>query len=612
MRFKTPSLLVLGTAGIFLSFLTATVHADLTYYVYTEEDEQSTTNEEATIIVLRSVGSLPLDKSTFSTTGDACPEMVWKAGGINPRYLCAGPAHPNDNQNENDASSPSNAAFFPIAHGDFGASGSFLPFRFSAFQQSQGTPSGLLVWRNSLVVDLGTATSEDQPQFLDAMSMGKDTSKDSINAQTLASYSDGEAIATYYLLTEEGGDPIMDGGTIRIVKGKPKSSHEQSADDETKNDTVAVSLTQAPQQQPTQEDVPEKQSRRCQSIAETICDDENNDKFGTLCSLMIQVGLDNMLSYSKGNMFTLFAPVNDGFTEAFSDKPKPSLLSGHDLTKLLLSHVIVTGTTNSAQSMTIGEASISKEFRYEEMVCGAKTEMASGWITKTGCDVNAEVSYVLGPGNGGSLSPKKPEFLDVNHETCNGIIHTLDFVILPGQELPQQQVGSQVHNHGTSNKGVVNIGGGGSSVGLGGVSSKSKYRDVTTRINDDEEPQQQQPPSPQEQPQQEQPSFGSTTNTLDESEVMAFFQQQKQDLLEQSSPWILPTTATNTTTTTTTTTTPSITNTAEDATETTPVTIVSESEQKEKIRSSLIDTKSAGFLSFFGRTGAKPGNLRRR
>jgi uncharacterized surface protein with fasciclin (FAS1) repeats len=608
MRLKPPSLLVLGTAGVFLSFLAATVHADLTYYVYTEEEEQSTTNEEATIVVLRSVGSLPLDKSTFSTTGDACPEMVWKAGGINPRYLCAGPAHPDDHQSEQHDTS---AAFFPIAPGDSSAPGTFLPFRFSAFQQSQGTPSGLLVWRNSLVVDLGTATSEDQPQFLDAMSMGIDTSKDSINAQTLASYSDGETIAKYYLLTKEGGEAIVDGGTIRIVKGKPKSSHEQSANDETTNDAAAVSLTQAPQQPPPQEEAAEGPleplpSRACQSIAETICDDENNDKFGTLCSLMIQVGLDKMLSYSKGTMFTLFAPVNDGFTQAFSDKPQPSLLSGHDLTKLLLSHVIVTGTTESAQSLTIGEEPVATEFRYEDMVCGAKTEMASGWITKTGCDANATVSYVLGPGNGKSDSPR-PKFLDVDHETCNGMIHTLDYVILPGDALPQQPVGSQsqLHHHGsTTNGGFVNIGGGGggSSVGFGSVSSKSRY-DTNVRTRFDDTPAQAQAPpqqiqpqqSPQQEQDQEQDQEQLSTNTLDESEVMAFFQQQKQDLLEQNSPWMPPTTPTTTATSTTT----SITNTKM---------------VKDDIDITIEPTRteSAGFLSFFGRTRTRPGNLRRR
>jgi uncharacterized surface protein with fasciclin (FAS1) repeats len=584
MRLKTPSLLVLGTAGIFLSFLVAAVNADLTYHVYTEEDEL-TNNEEATVIIVRSVGSLPLDKSTFSTTGDACPEMVWKAGGINPRYLCAGPAHPDDSDSN---TSPSKAAFFPIAPADFSAPGSFLPFRFSAFQQSQGTPSGLLVWRNSLVVDLGTATSEDQPQFLDAMSMGRDTSKDSINSVTLASYSDGEVIAKWYLLVEQGGDPILDGGTIRLVKGKPKSYTKEESEEENelsadnkKNDEVSLSLTQAPQQQQEQEaeEEPQEQSRPCQSIAETICDDENNDRYGTLCSLMIQVGLDKMLSYSKGNLFTLYAPVNDGFTQAFYDQPQPALLSGHDLTKLLLSHVIVTGTTDSAQSQTIGDIP-NKAIRYEEMVCGAKTEMASGWITKTGCDANSEVSYVLGPGNGGP----RPKFLEVDHETCNGIIHTLDFVILPGEGLPQQQVGSQHHVHGTNNKGVVDIGG--SSVGIG-VSSKSTG--VTTRANGEQ----------QQQPQQ--PSFASTTNQLDESEVMAFFQQTKQDLLEESA-WLIPPTTPTTATATT----------AEDDTETKLDTIVSEPKRKDN---SLIDTESAGFHSFFGRTGAeqsKPGNLRRR
>jgi len=584
MRFTTPSVLgATATTGIFLflSCFVVGVRADLKYYIYTEE-EQHTTNAESTVVILQSVGSLPLRQSTFSTDGDACPEMVFQAGGINPKYLCAG-SHPQTN-NDNEKLT----AFFPIAPTDLSGPESLLPFRFAAFQRSRGTSSGLLSWRNALAVDLEVATSETQPQSLDAVSMGIDTSRDAFNSEwinsssSIPSFQDGEVVAEWYLLTEEGGEPIRNGGVIQLIKGKPPSlaqeeQSEYSANDEnvSKSSASATSLWQQQQQQQQQQ-----HSNSCKSIAETICDDDNNDRFGTMCSLMMQVGLDKMFSFSKGTSFTLYAPTNDGFVRAFADKPKPALLSGHDLTKLLLSHVIVTSTSELAQSQTIGAAPTESGIRYEEMICGTKNQMASDQITKIGCDSNAEVAYVLGAGNGGKNSPR-PKFLEVDHTSCNGIIHTLDYVILPSDE---QVPHTHVHNTEQSSKDAVTD------------IESSSTNNITEKNKDGEDEAQQQP------------SFASKTNQLDDSEIMSFFQQTMQDLGVGDE--IPPATSDdeNNTATTTSTTMATI--------DTTPTATANEKNEQG------IDTESGEFHSFFGRTGAEPtkkdvgptreGNLRRR
>eukprot|EP00531_Pseudo-nitzschia_arenysensis_P018221 CAMPEP_0116131448 /NCGR_PEP_ID=MMETSP0329-20121206/9009_1 /TAXON_ID=697910 /ORGANISM="Pseudo-nitzschia arenysensis, Strain B593" /LENGTH=580 /DNA_ID=CAMNT_0003625875 /DNA_START=69 /DNA_END=1811 /DNA_ORIENTATION=+ len=580
MKLKTPSSLVWSTGGIFLflSLFCSTAQADLTYYLYAEEEEQ-TNQEEATVIVLRSIGSLPLDKSKFTQTGEACPEMVWEAGGVNPKYLCAGTSHPegvgfNATAAEIDNSK---AAFFPIAPANpEDPPRTFLPFKFSAFQRSRGTPSGLISWRNVLVVDLEIATSEDQPQFLDAVSMGRDSSNDGFNTDTLASYEDGQVLAEWNLLTEEGGEPVAVGGKIQFIKGKPPSTiHTTSSEGDKDFDafigSALATTNDAPVPTVDASDEPEQKPHpTCQSISEVICDDDNTNRYGTLCSLMIQVGLDKMFEIAHSNLFTLYAPTNDGFDRAFFGG-NPALLSGHDLTKLLLNHVIVSDTPDVSQSEMIGEEPPAMEaLKYEMMVCGSKIEMASGQITKIGCDENSEVAYVIGSGNGGNQYPR-PKFLEVDHQSCNGIIHTIDFAVLPTS---QQQI------HSTSSSGVVNI--------------DSSTATSTTNVDPDDIPQMQ-------------ISSGTGNGQVEQTEIMSFFMQTKQDLLEETGPVIPPTTGTEVSASE-----PII---FDEVVEETPVppVIGAEPPRKEKEDVAGVDTKSDGFSSFFGQTRAnRPGNLRRR
>lgn len=448
------------------AFLIDVVKADLKYYFYTEEaevnaidknnDVQVQDNDADVMVILESVGSLPFEQSSYSTVGDSCPSMVSKAGGLNAQYLCVG-LH---NQKEN-------FVFFPIAPDDSTA-GARLPFKFAPLEESQGTSSGLLLWRNALAVDWsGNNDSETSEFFMNGLSFGKDTSRDRFNTKWFESanegFEDGDVVYEWHLLSGPGGDPIHNGGSIQLIKGKPpKTTHKEQS---LKNSDSATATNN--------NIVPEKAPEQsCQSIAQTLCDDKNDEIFGTMCSLMMQVGLDEVLSSSSGTSFTLYAPTNDAFYHAFDGKAQPALLSGHELTKLLLSHVVIADENELSQS-ELGTSVV----RYEEMVCGTKMIMASEQVAKIGCDENAEVSYVIGAGNQNRF---KPSFVAVNEETCNGLIHTLDFVILPSSGVDSV---AEEHHHDHN---VVDI----------------------AKV----------------------PGSNMNNNNLDESEVISFFKQTTEDI----------------------------------------------------------------------------------
>mmetsp|Transcript_34055 Transcript_34055/g.80154 ORF Transcript_34055/g.80154 Transcript_34055/m.80154 type:complete len:576 (-) Transcript_34055:1133-2860(-) len=429
---------------IAFSFFHVVVYADLKYYLYIEEEnvsEETTITDEldrgegtaaGEFIVLEAVGSLPFERSSYSVDGESCPSMVSKAGGINPLYICVGS---HDQQKEN-------VVFFPIAPTpDYDSDiASRLPLRFGALTESRGISSGLLLWRNAIAVDwvVPTATVNEANLSLDAISFGIDNSSDQFNTEWLRStssgYHDGEVLAEWHLLSEIGGEPILDDGIIQLIKGKPPISPQQPDLLDDGNEPIAIvnTLTDS-----SQNSLPPKATTvYCQSIGETLCDDKNNEKFGSMCSLLMQVGLDYLLSSpSSGSLYTIYAPTNEAFLRAFGGKTRPALLSGHDLTKFLLNHIIITVTSESS-----GES----VFRYEDMVCGTKRIMASHQATKIGCDTNAEISYVIGAGND---NLNKPKFLAVDHETCNGVIHTIDYVILPSSFDNDDESMEQNHNH---------------------------------------------------------------------------------------------------------------------------------------------------------------------
>ena len=513
MRLNIASTL-LGIVS-FLS-IASEVTADLTYYIYAEEEVQYN-QEETYVISLRSIGSLPLDKSTFTRAGDACPEVVWEAGGFNRNFLCAGSSHPFSPSQRFKSDSAtnvnSNAVFFPIAPSN--PSSNILPVRFSAFERSRGTPTGLLTWRNSLAIEWNVAINEDQPQLLDAVSMGRDTSNNNFNSKLLAAHEDGEVLGEWYLLNRQGGQPILEGGKIQFIKGMPPSTSQDVSQSDEINATAhnGAALATANDAPVAATEAPELEHpivNTCESITDVICSDEENYRYSTLCSLAIQSGLDEMLSLSNGNMFTLYAPTDDGFARSFLDR-SAALLSGYDLTKLILNHLVVSEMEETEQMEVIGATRPKDALKYEDMVCGTKIEMASGQIVKIGCDENSEVAYVVGSGNGGIETPH-PKFLQVDRQTCNGLIHTVDFVVLPTSD--DQVSSTNVHQ------------------GAADISVNTSNEDSNEAISEVAAPAIPQIPA----------TVDGKTNQLDKSQIISFFAPTKQDLLEESG---IPPTTTN-------------------------------------------------------------------
>ncbi|OEU09180.1 fasciclin domain-containing protein [Fragilariopsis cylindrus CCMP1102] len=416
------------------------VKADLRYYVYINENENT--------VVLESYGSLPLNESISTREGDSCPTNNGiHDGGINPHYLCVGPNYFGNS-----------IEFFPIGPANEIKNEQKLPLKFSSFEESSGISSGLLLWRNVLAIDLSSSTGDN---IINGKSYGIDKSNNNYNTQWLLTQTsnsnsnsnpaqdttadnDNIIIAEWYLLNKMNGQPIFNGGLIQLIQGKPPSVPDRTSSSSAVPvvvvlEAVATATKEAAATIVVKEEEEESESdtNNCESITESICSDDNDSSFSTFCSLLIQVGLDTMLhhnhilssseSANTNSFYTIYVPTNDAFIKAYQNESissPPQMLSGHDLTKLLLNHII-----GNDDSLPVP---------YEKMICGTKTYMLNGQITKIGCDANAIVSYVMGvSGNGIHTNSIKPKFVLKNNnkrKNCNGIIHMVDYVILPSQD----------------------------------------------------------------------------------------------------------------------------------------------------------------------------------
>jgi len=437
-------------SSLFLLLLIQTtvtvVNADLNYYLYINEVDNS--------VVLESLGTLPFHKSSSTQdNGESCPAEVHEEGGINPHYLCLGPH------------SVGGIDFFPIAPTDdyLNADGSHdeLPFKFAKFEQSYGVFSALLLFRNAFAIDSSIArhhtilTGGDRA--IKGTAFGIDHSNHEFNHDWLGDGNAGDLIYEWNLFNKEqvhGGTPLRD-GKIRLIKGMPPTLSSQlgfvatTPGDAIESESIAGDSDNTATLEDLLPWLPPSSHYEDDSITATICSDEQDHELSTFCGLLIQVGLDEMLStcdtgatnYGDSSVqYTIYAPTNEAFSKTYKNHNTnyddtilvpltlPQLLSGHDLTKLLLNHII-----ESNQAV-----------RYEDMICGTKTVMSNGQITKTGCNAEGKVDYVFGRGND---SMHRPTFRDKNDDGklhCNGIIHTMEYVILPSHD-PQQEEEEYTH-----------------------------------------------------------------------------------------------------------------------------------------------------------------------
>merc|ERR1712238_256726 len=132
----------------------------------------------------------------------------------------------------------------------------------------------------------------------------------------------------------------------------------------------------------------------------------NKDIYNTMCDLLKAVDTDYALA---SGMFTAFFPTDDAFA-AIAD---------------------VTNTLSDEQMATIVKFHIHEgdSIAYEELECTGLLDMANGKATRTKCDDGKR--YQNGPGN--HKSDTFPMIIKNSSDivTCNGIVHTIDAVMLP-------------------------------------------------------------------------------------------------------------------------------------------------------------------------------------
>jgi len=140
----------------------------------------------------------------------------------------------------------------------------------------------------------------------------------------------------------------------------------------------------------------------CKTINEIICETENLQNF---CGLIGGTETESIFD-DKG--LTVFAPIN----AAVTSMDFVSALDDVKLREVVLFHVHGT------------------KLNTEDMECGAGWnvyEMESGKDSRTIC-VGFEPTFQKG---GGNPEERKPSFVSKDIEACNGVIHTVDRVMLP-------------------------------------------------------------------------------------------------------------------------------------------------------------------------------------
>eukprot|EP00531_Pseudo-nitzschia_arenysensis_P009243 CAMPEP_0116143726 /NCGR_PEP_ID=MMETSP0329-20121206/15606_1 /TAXON_ID=697910 /ORGANISM="Pseudo-nitzschia arenysensis, Strain B593" /LENGTH=732 /DNA_ID=CAMNT_0003639069 /DNA_START=111 /DNA_END=2306 /DNA_ORIENTATION=- len=155
--------------------------------------------------------------------------------------------------------------------------------------------------------------------------------------------------------------------------------------------------------------------QECTTIVDVICSDE---RFSTLCTLAQAANLETVLGDNR-SIFTVFAPTNDAIEKLLAtgvDTSDPVFME-----YLLSTHVVVSFQITSS-----------------DIDC-TKPElppllMANDELTNVICDSGS--IFVVG---GGNTEDARPKVVDADIETCNGIIHAIDTVILPQAKTSSQQ-----------------------------------------------------------------------------------------------------------------------------------------------------------------------------
>jgi len=128
-----------------------------------------------------------------------------------------------------------------------------------------------------------------------------------------------------------------------------------------------------------------------------------------LCTLVDFTGLRDALNEDT---FTVFAPVNDAF-DAIEARLANTEPDADTLRNILLYHAVA-----------------DAKILADDLVCDTNVMMANSEETKTVC-INNEI-FQVGNGNSDPL----PKIIAKDGISCNGIVHAIDQVMLPGEDLP--------------------------------------------------------------------------------------------------------------------------------------------------------------------------------
>lgn len=142
------------------------------------------------------------------------------------------------------------------------------------------------------------------------------------------------------------------------------------------------------------------------SSAEIAC---NLPSFSALCELVGVFELGDALS---SGTWTIFAPTNDAFS-AIADVA--ATLAPEELLDILLFHA-VNGTALSTS----------------DLECEGFITMVNGVESQTVCDEDGNI-FQVGAGNSEDMLP---QIILPDVPACNGIIHAVDNVLLPGADVP--------------------------------------------------------------------------------------------------------------------------------------------------------------------------------
>ena len=159
---------------------------------------------------------------------------------------------------------------------------------------------------------------------------------------------------------------------------------------------------------------PPPPQQQCASIATIIC---NTDGFKLLCEAVKMVGLIDFLELSS---WTLFAPTDEAFEKlvlSTQQGDNPNKLNPNNMSNLLFFHLV--------------ENSV---LEFNDLICNKWLKMSNEGFTFTHC--RGLDKYQVGRGNGlkteSIISLKdSPIILKENIIACNGIIHSIDTVMLP-------------------------------------------------------------------------------------------------------------------------------------------------------------------------------------